>query len=356
LAALAATGASFAQVTLYGVADVAVGAIDKVVNAAPAIPFNAVTGVAASPAANVLGLSSNKFQAIASNVLNNGNSRFGLKGTEDLGGGLKANFNFEGGINIATGAGNTSGYGNGDAALGVNSGLVGGQLFSRAANVSLAGGFGSLTAGRQLTTSFYSVASWELTGTANYSVVANQFGFGGVAPRDSAAVKYDTPAMGGFNASAMFTLEGNGVYLDSAKAGKGKYDLSVGYGAGPMVASLAYNKVDAGVEGTVLGGSYNFGMVKVAASWNSLKDGSGNKLTEGYTLGASIPMGAFTFTADMAQDTISRATSSNDTNFLLEAKYALSKRTFIYGVYVMDGKGKQAEDVSGYALGLRHNF
>jgi predicted porin len=63
-------------------------------------------------------------------VLNNGNSRFGLKGTEDLGGGLKAAFNFEGGINIANGAGNTSG----------------GQLFSRAANVSLMGGFGEIRA------------------------------------------------------------------------------------------------------------------------------------------------------------------------------------------------------------------
>jgi predicted porin len=67
-------------------------------------------------------------------------------------------------------------------------------------------------------------------------------------------------------------------------------------------------------------------------------------------------MGAFTFTADMAQDTISRAANSTDTDFLLEAKYALSKRTFVYGVYMMDGKGKTASDVNGYALGLRHNF
>ena len=88
----------------------------------------------------------------------------------------------------------------------------------------------------------------------------------------------------------------------------------------------------------------------------TLKNGAGAKVTEGYSLGASIPMGAFTFTADMAQDTISRAASSTDTNFLLEAKYALSKRTFVYGAYVMDGKGKTAEDASGYSLGLRHNF
>jgi predicted porin len=316
LAVLAASTASMAQVTLYGVADVSVGATDKA----------------------GLGLANDKFQAIASNILNNGNSRFGLKGTEDLGGGMTVGFNYEGGINIANGAGMTSG----------------GQLFSRAANVYVQGGFGRLTAGRQLTTSFFSVASWELTGTANYSVVANQFGFGGVGPRDTAAVKYDIAASG-FNGSLMFIPEGDAVY-GTAASPKGKYDVAVGYGAGPLVASLAYNKVDSGTEGTVVGGSYNFGMVKVAASWTQLKDGAGNKVTEGYTLGASIPMGAFTFTADMAQDTISRAANSTDTDFLLEAKYALSKRTFVYGVYMMDGKGKTASDVNGYALGLRHNF
>ena len=317
LAVLAASTASMAQVTLYGVADVSVGATDKA----------------------GLGLANDKFQAIASNVLNNGNSRFGLKGTEDLGGGMTVGFNYEGGINIANGAGNTSG----------------GQLFSRAANVYLEGGFGRLTAGRQLTTSFFSVASWELTGTANYSVVANQFGFGGGAgPRDTAAVKYDMKA-GGFNASAMFIPEGDAVY-GTALNPKGKYDVAVGYAAGPLAASLAYNKVDAGNEGVVVGGSYNFGMVKVAASWTQGKTGAGVAFVEGYTLGASIPMGAFTFTADMAQDTISRAANSTDTDFLLEAKYALSKRTFVYGVYMMDGKGKTASDVNGYALGLRHNF
>ncbi len=338
LAALAATGASFAQVTMYGVADVAVGAVDK--------------------KAGGLGLPSDKFQAIASNVLNNGNSRFGMKGVEELGGGLKANFNFEGGFSLATGAT----VGGSGQILGAPSGVTmgaesptGTALFSRTATVGLSGGFGSLDIGRQLTTSFFSVASWELTGTANYSVVANQFGFGGPGPRDNAAVRYSTPAMGGFNAGLMYVPEGDGIYGTAANP-KGKYDLSIGYGAGPVVVSLATNKVDSGTEGTVLGGSYNFGVAKVALSYTTVKNGAGTKTTEGYSLGASMPMGAFTFTFDMAQDTISRAASSTDTNYLLEAKYALSKRTFVYGVYSFDGKGKAAEDVSGYAMGLRHNF
>jgi len=43
---------------------------------------------------------------------------------------------------------------------------------------------------------------------------------------------------------------------------------------------------------------------------------------------------------------------------VLEAKYALSKRTFAYGVYMRDGAvtGSAAKGTNGYAVGVRHNF
>ncbi len=321
LAVLAASGASMAQVTLYGVADASI----------------------AGTSTPGLGLSNQNGQIASSNVLNNGNSRFGLKGTEDLGGGLKANFNFEGGIVLGTGAGNTSG----------------GQLFSRASNVSLSGGFGSIQIGRTLTTSFHSVASWELTGMANYSVVANQFNMGGAGPRDSNVIKYDTVDLSGFKGSLSFIPEGNQSY-GTAAAPKSKYDVAASYIAGPLAASLAYNKVADGNEGVVLGGAYNFGSFKIAGSYNQVKNGGGSIIADGVTLGASIPVGQWTFTADVANDT-----KWNDTDFLLEAKYALSKRTFLYGVYLRDGTSSNArttannpanKDIDGYAMGVRHNF
>jgi predicted porin len=314
LAALAAAGASFAQssVTLYGVADVAVGKTNKA----------------------GLGLANDQFQAIASNVLNNGTSRFGLKGVEDLGGGLKAGFNFEGGLSLANGAGN----------------LSGGQLFSRAANMSLMGGFGELRAGRTLTTSFYSIASWELTGAANYSVVANQFGFAGAGPRDSGVVMYNSPNFSGFSFSASTILKGNNVYVIGGE-GKGKYDLSATYANGPIVASFAYNKVQDGNKGYALGGKYDFGPAAVAASIQKSQDNSGTILAKGYTLGVSGNVGAVGLTFDYARDS-----QFKDSDYLLEAKYPLSKRTFAYAVYMRDGKGKTAESVNGYSLGLRHNF
>ena len=305
------SGAALAQssVTLYGVADVAVG------------KTNAVG----------LGLANDKFQAIASNTLNNGTARWGLRGTEDLGGGLKAGFNFEAGLSMADGTGN----------------LSGGTPFARAANMSLMGGFGELRAGRSLTTSFYSLAAWELTGTANYSVVGAQFGFVGAGPRDSAAIMYFSPKMGGLQINASTVLKGNNA------ASKSKYDLGAIYGAGPLTVSAAYNKVQDGNEGMMIGGKYNFGGFAVAGGWQSYETDAGVTINEGFSIGVSAPMGPLTLTADLARDT-----EYKDTNFLLEAKYALSKRTFIYGVYMSDGDGKGAatKNINGYSLGVRHNF
>jgi predicted porin len=319
LAVMAASGASMAQVTLYGVADVAVGASN-----------NATGG---------LGLANDKFQAIANNTLNNGNSRFGLKGTETIGG-LKAGFNFEAAVNLATGGTDTA-------------------VFQRQANVSLAGGFGEVVIGRQFTTAFDTLATWELTGAANYSAVASQFSFLGAAPRENAAVKYNSPTMGGFKASVALVLEGNGLYKDAAGNAKGKYDIGLTYANDKLAAGLNFNKVSDVSENASLGAKYNFGMATVAASVQSQKAGANNDtVKEGYTLGVSAPIGAFTLTADVAQAT-SKSVGGTKTNFLLEAKYALSKRTFVYGAFLRDGKQGDvaaSKDVDGYSIGLRHNF
>ena len=327
LAVLAASGAAMAQssVTLYGVADMAVGKVSR--------------------AAGGLGLANDDFQAITSSTLNNGTSRFGLSGTEDLGGGLKAGFNFEGGLSLANGAGNLSG------------GRGGGQLFSRAANMSLMGGFGEIRAGRSLTTSFFSVASWELTGTSNYSVVANQFGFAGPEPRETGQVMWNSPNWGGLSLSASTVLKGNGVYTVGG-VNKGKYDLAATYAAGPVTASLAYNKVQSGPKGLTIGGKFNAGVAQIAASYNNYETAAGVTVNKGFSLGASANLGGIALTADLARDT-----KAKDTDWVVEAKYPLSKRTFAYGVVMRDGKGKVSPinnptgtNVTGYAVGVRHNF
>ena len=296
LAVLAASGAAFAQssVTLYGVVDV---------------------GLWDSSAAGV------SAQMSGSGLMNNGTSRFGFRGTEDLGGGLKANFNMEAGFDPETGAGNFSG----------------GNLFSRAANMSLSGNFGTLRMGRTLTPSFYGVAAWELTGTANYSAVANQFSFAGVGPRQSSEFSYTTPKMGGFGATLGYVFKGD-------NATHAKTDLNVIYGMGPIAVGLSYNKTQHSEKNWALGGKYDFGTFQVAASY---QDPATAK--KGFTVGGSATLGPVVLTLDVARDTGS-AVKSTDT--VIEAKYALSKRTFAYGAALRDGSAS----VTSYGMGIRHNF
>jgi predicted porin len=321
LAALAVVGAASAQssVTLYGVVDAGV---------------SRATGT--------------KVQMMGSTGLNNGTSRFGFKGSEDLGGGLKANFNLEAGFDPENGA----------------SGFSGGQLFSRAANVSLAGAFGEFRMGRSLTPSFYGVAAWELTGTANYSVVASQFNFAGAGPRQSSQFMYVSPSFSGFSGSLAYTAkQDNGtaavgatvaniggvvtaVPAVPAVAGLAKVDANLIYANGPVTAALSYNKVQTVKANYALGGKYDFGKFQVAAS---AQDPAGND--KGFTLGAGANLGPVALVVDIARDTFYK-----DTNVLLEAKYPLSKRTFAYAAYVNDGAGKNVTKARGASLGLRHNF
>ncbi len=82
-------------------------------------------------------------------------SRFGLRGVEDLGGGLKAIFNLEGGIGIDSGVFNQ-----------------GGRPFGRAAFVGLSGSWGTLTLGRQTTMLFWSLLDADVMGPNIYGIAS----------------------------------------------------------------------------------------------------------------------------------------------------------------------------------------
>ncbi len=313
LAVLAASGASMAQVTLYGVADISLGAIGN------------VPGVKSD-----LNMKTNDFS-------NDGNSRWGIKVVEDLGSGMKATAQFEQNIDYSTGATGTA-----DA---------------RYAYLALDGGFGRVKAGRTLSPSFFGVAAWELTGAANFSAVANQFGFAGAGSRNSREFSYTTPNMGGFSATLGYITEIDGI--ENGGLGS-KFDMNAVYSGGPLAVGLSYWKNDkvaagASTDGNyALGASYNFGAFTIAGS---VQDAAGP--SQGFSLGASIPVGAWKFTVDVAQDT-----GFDDTDYLLYAGYSLSKRTTVYADYRRDGKSgksvggvvKSAVDADLYGIGIRMNF
>ena len=119
-------------------------------------------------------------------------SRWGLRGSESLGGGLNAIFTLENGFASDTGA------------LG-----QGGLLFGRRAFVGLNGGFGTLTIGRDYSPNFFVQCNSDdtfggcLTG---FSAVANMGGFFANTLRQNNQVKYSTPNMGGLTASVAVAL------------------------------------------------------------------------------------------------------------------------------------------------------
>lgn len=309
LAVLAASGAAFAQssVTLYGVADLAI---------------TKTTGSGTQMSGN--------------GAMNNGNSRFGLRGTEDLGGGMKASFNVEAAVNAENGATELSAQ---TTKLATGETVVTGATpttFQRAAWAELSGGFGAVRLGRGLTNGFYAAAAHELTGTANYSAWAATFGFTG-GTRNNSEIRYTTPQfVPGLTASI-------GYILKDDNGGKAKVDFNTIYAAGPLAASVAYSKVTDGEKSYMIGGSYNLGVAKIAASY---QDPAGVK--KGFTIGAIAPFGPASIAVDIARDTNAKLT-----NFVVEGKYNLSKRTSLYAAVLrMDG----ATTTTSTGVGVRHNF
>ena len=219
---------------------------------------------------------------------------------------------------------------------GENSDTAGAGFWGRAANLWLGGNWGTFQMGRTLNPSFYGVAAWELTGTANYSVVGNTYGYVGGA-RNSSEFSYKTPDFGGLTAKL-------GYIMKADNGGNAKWDLNVIYANGPIAAGLSANKTKGQKVGYALGGKYNFGNFAVAASYSD-----NHKVRRGFSIGGTANFGAASVTLDLTRDTKNLA-GKKYTNGLLEGKYALSKRTFMYAAYLRhDGN-------NNYGLGVRHNF
>jgi len=155
LASVAALGAAHADVTLYGVIDAAATTVSAGGSTDANNPsnINFLNSYAATGAGGAPGATNGRVTGMGNGLLTP--SRWGIKGMENLGGGLKANFVLESGLNIAGGnnpndhimlasTGATGGpTGAGDSSLN-------GQMFDRQASVGLSGDFGSIDAGFQL--------------------------------------------------------------------------------------------------------------------------------------------------------------------------------------------------------------
>ena len=146
---------------------------------------------------------------------------------------------------------------------------------------------------------------------------------------------------GGFTAAA--------AYVSKHDVGANVWDLGLMYNNGPIAAGLSANKVSGGKTNYQLGGKYSFGNFALAASYNQASDAGGLR-RRGASIGGSATFGATSIALDLTRDTKNEWTGKKYTNGVLEAKYALSKRTFVYGAFLRyDGD-------NNYGVGVRHNF
>ena len=237
----------------------------------------------------------------------NGTSRLGFKGEEDLGGGLKAIFTVETGLNSGK---ETATY-----------------IGDRGAFVGIAGSFGTVTMGSSvLSPSFWARANTDASTTNNYSIAA----FGGATRLDN-SVNYTSPSFGGLTVRASMVQKAD-------NAGNNATDLSVVYANGPL--TLAASGSDSGTAtGSFVGAAYNFGAAKVFVNQTDTTD----KFTG---VGISAPVGALTLQADykMAKD-------ADVNTYVLSAQYALSKRS---SLTAFTSKADNADAKVGF--GIRHNF
>ncbi len=322
LAVLAASGAAMAQssVTLYGVADIFYANVKN-------------TGVATQ------------------NVLNSGSvngSRWGLKGSEDLGGGLNAIFKLESGFNIDSG-----------------SSAQGGLLFGRYAYVGFNGGFGEVRLGR-IATAFDDVnGAANAVFDANFAPANNVFKSTKYTVRTDNTIYYQSPSFSGFSGAVSYALGENKTA--TVEAGS-IASMNVAYGNGPLAVSAAYQTEKAtgaavALQYARLNAAYTFAPVTLKASYGkagNVGSVSGADASE-WQLGADYAVSApLLLTASVARSADNAAAGDFvRTGYGIGAKYVLSKRTFVYGGYESDKTAKEAvADVTHSMLvaGVQHRF
>ncbi|HET9646005.1 MAG TPA: porin [Burkholderiaceae bacterium] len=310
-------------------------------------------------------------------MLNDGvnTSRLGLRGIEDLGGGLKAGFHLEGGVSPDTGGAG-----------------VGNKFWNRRATVSLLGNFGEVRLGRDYVPTFWNLTTFDpfgYNGVAQIANVISTLGSGAsTLVRADNTIGYFLPSgLGGLYGQAMIAAGEGGA--NATQANNKYYGGRLGYAAGPFDVAAAYGqtKIDfPGSAGVVAGdkykmwnvaGSWNFGVAKAVAQWIQGKtSGATDRKQTIWQIGAVVPLGQGEIHA--AYDHANMKGGAGEPAGFRDADdanqwgigyvYNLSKRTALYANYShLKNKGASNFTVAtpgsaaggtstGVQGGIRHSF
>jgi predicted porin len=334
------------NITVYGIVDLAARSVD---NQGPGSQESLVSGSAST-------------------------SRLGLRGTEDLGGGLSVSFNLEHGLSADTGE------------------PAGGNRFwDRRATVSLASkNLGELRLGRDYVPSYRNWSRYDPFSYVGVARSADLFSNSPAGPINAAfgrndntlvradnAAQYLLPKLGGLEGEIMVAAGEGG----DATAGRAKlYGVRLGYATKVFGVSAATTTsqnsltTNGKFKDSVVGGSYTFGPVELSAAWRQMKYSSAKQTN--LLIGAEGSFGSHVLKAsyqrvDMQGRVGNTNVDANDANKLgLGYMYNLSKRTAVYTTVARisnDGAARYTipggpsgivagGSSTGYEAGLIHRF
>ncbi|WP_348753442.1 porin [uncultured Aquincola sp.] len=290
-------------------------------------------------------------------LASNGNStsRLGVRGVEDLGGGLKAGFWLEAAVNPDSGTADTS------------------RFWGRRSTVSLMGDFGEVRLGRDKMPTQLAFEAYDVFGATGIADINTTYRVpSGITvaanSRADNAVQYILP--GNLNGvyGTLAVAAGEGVTGGKYMGGR------IGWASGPVDVSVAYGQNEItdsdDFKRFVIGGSYDFQVVKVLANYQETK--FQDQKDRHMTVGASVPFGVGEFKASYSKiDGRGGAIADRDADqFAIGYVHNLSKRTALYTTYAyikndgtanyvvadngatsMTGRKSQGVDV-----GIRHSF
>lgn len=241
------------------------------------------------------------------NLLNT--SRLGFRGSEDLGGGLRANFQLEGRLTPSSGSfGSTS---------------TTGGVFDREAWVGLSGAFGDIRMGRQDVSYGQDIDTGvsQFGNFGNFAVNGTDFQLGS---DQASVIKYTTPTIKGLRLQVGRASNANGTTTD---ANTDQTSAHVQYEIGKLRVHAGYHKTDGATNAAerdfrAYGAAYDFGFASVGYAYGEGDvSTTGDVKSKGHVASVRVPLG---------------------NGFAAHGVYALSKN----GAEAADNEGK------GYAVGV----
>lgn len=333
-------------------------------------------------------------------------SRIGLKGTEDLGGGLSAVFQLETGF--CANGNNASAYGGAGQGAQAQAGgsycTSGSTFMGRTSMVGLTGGFGTVALGRMYSPFFNAAATADPFGAGLNGTITNLDVGAGDYVRVSQTMAYMTPTFAGFQGTVAYGFGGQPGNNSNGRA----YNLALTYDNGPISAGATYlehnyssttalatsaflldatgrsmTPSDGYIKNKLwnIYGAYDFGVAKVSAYYAQEKYGDGAVMVGGgqnpnlkiWMLGATVPVGPGAILVSYGQRKDSNLDQSTVKQAAIGYTYALSKRTNLYTSYahisnqnnvdqyvgdatLFSSGSMGGQSSSGFSLGIRHKF